>query len=491
MKPTKTLSLLTATLLLAACSVAPVYEKPQVETPAQFKEASTHATGEQSSQWKTAEPTELNHRGQWWQVFNDLTLDNLEDEALAANQNLQAATARLAQSRALFKDERSNRYPQLSGGISPGHQRVSPDAQRTENGSEQTLWRAQAQFAYEADLFGRVSSLVNAAQADAEQSAALLRSILLSLQADVAQQYFTIRELDAERDIYQHTVKLREQTVQLTQHRYDAGDISELELARAKTELAAARSEELGVTRRRAIAEHALAILLGKSPAEFSLAVIPLQRISINVPAGLPSSLLERRPDIAAAERAMAAANARIGVAKAAYFPRLNITGALGYESSELGSLFEWSNRTFLLGPLIGTMLSMPIFDGGRREAGLERARAVYEEDVAKYRQTVLNAFGEVEDNLASLRILDNQSEVQDTAVASSQRASHLAQSRYREGLVSYLEVIDADRTLLQQKRVTLQLDGERARATVNLIRALGGSWQQVEQGTPLAWHQP
>lgn len=241
---------------------------------------------------------------------------------------------------------------------------------------------------------------------------------------------------------------------------------------------AAARSEELGVTRRRAIAEHALAILLGKSPAEFSLAALPLQRISINVPAGLPSSLLERRPDIAAAERAMAAANARIGVAKAAYFPRLNITGALGYESSELGSLFEWSNRTFLLGPLIGTMLSMPIFDGGRREAGLERARAVYEEDVAKYRQTVLNAFGEVEDNLASLRILDNQSEVQDTAVASSQRASHLAQSRYREGLVSYLEVIDADRTLLQQKRVTLQLDGERARATVNLIRALGGSWE-------------
>ena len=482
MRKYQLLPLLTATLLLAACSVAPPYEKPQVSTPQQFKEARVALTGEQGSQWQTAQPSEAVQRGQWWQVFNDTTLDELEDQALTANQNLQAAVARLAQSRALFKDERANRTPQISAGISPGHQRVSPDSQRTENGSEQTLWRAQAQISYEADLFGRVSSLINAAQADAEQSAALLRSVQLSLQADVAQQYFSIRELDAEQRIIHQTVDLRAQTVKLTQHRFDAGDIGELELARAKTELAAAESEALAVSRRRAVAEHALAILLGKTPAEFNLAANPLQRISLNVPAGLPSTLLERRPDIAAAERAMAAANARIGVAKAAYFPRLNITGALGYESNELGSLFDWSSRTFLLGPLIGTMLSMPILDGGRRDAGLERARAVYEEDVARYRQTVLSAFGEVEDNLASLRILDQQAGVQDKAVTYSERASHLAQSRYREGLVSYLEVIDADRSLLTQRRTTLQLDAERARATVQLIRALGGSWQAPAQ---------
>lgn len=482
MKKFQLLSLLTATLILAACSVAPRYEKPQVAVPQQFKEAPGSLEGEQGSQWQTAQPSEVADRGLWWQVFNDAALNDLEEQALLDNQNLQAAIARLAQSRALLKDERSARTPQISAGMSPTLQRVSPDSQRAESGSEQTLWRAQAQISYEADLFGRVSSLVDAAQADAEQSAALLQSVQLSLQADVAQQYFTIRELDAEQEILRYAVGLRAKMVQLTQYRFDAGDIGELELARSRTELASAESEALAVSRRRAIAEHALAILLGKAPAEFSLAAIPLQRINIQIPAGLPSALLERRPDITAAERAMAAANARIGVARAAYFPRLNITSALGYESSDIGHLFEWSSRTFLLGPLIGTMLSLPILDGGKRDAGLARARAVYEEDVALYRQTVLKAFGEVEDNLASLRTIDQQTGVQDNAVTYSERASSLAQSRYREGLVSYIEVIDADRTLLSQKRVTLQLDAERARATVQLIRALGGSWQAPAQ---------
>ena len=235
--------------------------------------------------------------------------------------------------------------------------------------SPSTTWRAQASVAYEADLFGRVSSTADAATADAQQSEALYRSVLLALQADVATTYFLVREQDAEAQLYRQTVQLRTEALQLIQRRYDAGDISELDLARARSELAQAQSEALGIDRRRAAAEHALAVLLGRAPSDFAMPPQPLQKVAVSVPAGLPSTLLERRPDIAAAERAMAAANARVGAAKSAFFPRLDITGAFGYESSELGNLFQWSSRTFLLGPLVGAALSMPIFDGGRRQA--------------------------------------------------------------------------------------------------------------------------
>ena len=288
-------------------------------------------------------------------------------------------------------------------------------------------------MAYEADLFGRVSSTADAATADAQQSEALYRSVLLALQADVATTYFLVREQDAEAQLYRQTVQLRTETLQLIQRRYDAGDISELDLARAKSELAQAQSEALGIDRRRAAAEHALAVLLGRAPSDFAMPPQPLQKVAVSVPAGLPSALLERRPDIAAAERAMAAAMP-VGAAKSAFFPRLDITGAFGYESSELGNLFQWSSRTFLLGPLVGAALSMPIFDGGRRQAGLDCARAVYEEDVALYRQTVLNAFREVEDNLANLRILADQTRAQDAAVESAARAAKLSHTQYRRG---------------------------------------------------------
>jgi multidrug efflux system outer membrane protein len=225
------------------------------------------------------------------------------------------------------------------------------------------------------------------------------------------------------------------------------------------------------------VAEHSLAILLGQAPAAFTLSPQPLGRITLQVPAGLPSALLERRPDIAAAERAMAAANARIGVARAAFFPRLSLTGALGYESAELGDLFRWSSRAFVMGPLVGTLLSLPIFDGGARQAGVDQAHAAYAEEAANYQQTVLKAFKEVEDNLAHLRLLGDQTQAQDDAVQSARRTTRLSQIQYREGSVSHLNVIDAERSALQQQRVAVQLDAERARATVNLVRALGGGW--------------
>lgn len=469
--------LLAALLTLAGCSLAPTYERPAVATPAAFKEAPAEG------QWKTAEPAENLPRGEWWKAFADPVLDDLETRAAAANQDLKAGAARLGQARALQQNARSALFPQVGIGAGPTRQRPSPASQGLAADADtgmSTLWRAQGTVAYEADLFGRVSSGVDAAKATTEQREALFRSLQLAIQADVAQAYFSLRELDALAALYAETVSLREQSTKLFQRRFDEGDISELELARARTELASARSEALGIARQRAVAEHSLAILLGQAPAAFALPAQPLARVNLQVPAGLPSALLERRPDIAAAERAMAAANARIGTARAAFFPRLSLTGALGYESAELGNLFKWSSRAFVMGPLVGTLLSLPVFDGGARQASVDQAHAVYAEEAANYQQTVLKAFKEVEDNLAHLRLLGDQTQAQDEAVQSARRAARLSQIQYREGSVSHLNVIDADRSVLQQQKTAVQLDAERARATVNLIRAIGGGWNMA-----------
>ena len=423
--PHRTIGLLASLLLLAGCSVAPVYDKPGIATPAAFKEAAPVDTI-----WKPAEPADSAARGEWWQAFGDPVLDRLEQDAIAANPDLLAAAARLGQARALEQSARAARYPQVGVGFGPTRQRPSPASQGLEADADTrttTLWRGQATIAYEVDLFGRLANAEEAARLDAERRAALFGATLLSLQADVAQAYFLIRELDAAQALYGDVVTLRADTVRLLQRRFEEGDIAELDLARARSELATARSESLGLARQRAVAEHALAILLGKQPAEFSLPPMPLGRLSIEVPAGLPSALLERRPDIAAAERAMAAANARVGVARAAWFPRLSLTGALGYESDGLGDLFKYASRSFVFGPLVGTALSLPIFDGGAREAGVNQARAAYVEDSARYRQTVLLAFREVEDSLAQLRILGQQHREQDSAVGSAERAARIA----------------------------------------------------------------
>jgi len=472
-------TLLAALLALAGCAVTPTYERPAVDTPAAFKEAGPQQ-GAEGSQWKPSQPAEDMARGEWWKVFHDADLDALEARAQAANQNLKAAAARLGQARALTRQAKSGYFPEVDAGIGATRQRPSPASQGLSADAAtqpNTLYRAQAGVSYEVDLFGRVAATVDAATADAQRSEALFHSVLLALQADVAQQYFQLRELDAALALYNGTVNLRAQSLKLVQRRFDEGDISEVDVARARSELASARADMLGIRRQRAIAEHALAILLGTPPSEFAMAARPLTRMNLGIPTGLPSALLERRPDIAAAERAMAGANARVGVARSAFFPSLSLTGALGYESAGLGELFNWSSRTFLLGPLVGTALSVPLFDGGRRQAEEDRARASYEEQVADYRGTVLNAFREVEDNLANLRILGDQSRAQDEAVAASERAARLSHVQYREGSVSYFDVIDADRTVLQQQRASVQLDGERARSTVNLIRALGGGW--------------
>ncbi|WP_341964146.1 efflux transporter outer membrane subunit [Pseudomonas sp. RC10] len=486
-KPNVKAMWLLSTLMLAGCAQTPDYLKPEMVLPPSFKETSALPDPE-AGEWKRAQPSEEVARGQWWKVFDDPLLDKLEEEAQLQNQNLLAAVARLKQARGFGQMANADRFPTLSGGIGPSRQRLSSETQPEAGGGlQQTFWRAQAGASYEVDLFGRVSASVAAANADTERGVALLRSVLLSVQADVAQHYFALRQLDAELEVFAGAVTLREQALALIEHRFAMGDIGELDVARAKAELATTRSDAMSAQRLRAVSEHRLALLLGKMPSQFSITAHPLKDIQVEVPASLPSSLLERRPDIAAAERTMAAANARIGMANAAFFPSLTLTAAAGFESGSLSNLFNWSSRTFLLGPLVGTALNMPLFDGGFRKGNLAVAKAVYEEDVARYREQVLLAFQEVEDNLSELRILREQAVEQARAVDASQRAATIARTQYDEGDVIYLSVLDAERTALQSRRSAIQLQGGRATATVNLIRALGGGWDAPGQTMAIA----
>jgi outer membrane protein, multidrug efflux system len=463
-------------VLLAGCSLAPTLETPVVEAPAQWKELASAERGN----WKAAQPAESEPRGEWWKVFRDPVLEGFEADALAANQSLKAAVARVSQARALVGVAKADRIPQVNAGFGPSREKPTGVSLGLPPGVDVapfTAWRGLVGVSYEVDLFGRISDRIAGARSDYEGTQATFNSVQLALQADVAQTYFALRETDEELALLRNTVTLREDSVRLLQRRFDLGEINELDLARAKTELATTRSDAIALERQRALQEHTLAVLLGKAPAAFTMTPAALASAMPVIPGGLPSSLLERRPDIAAASRTMAAANARIGVAKAAFFPVLNLTAAGGFESAELGDLFKWSARTWALGPLVGTILSMPLIDGGRNQANLDRSYAVLEESVASYRQQVLVAFSEVEDNLANVRTLDDQAQAARDATTSAGRALSVAQSRYRAGATGYLDVIDAQRSLLSVQRLDTQIKGARATSTVALIRALGGGW--------------
>lgn len=463
------LTVLAAMLVLAGCTTTKPPEQVSMDVPAQYREAAAL-----EGAWKVATPADHVDRGQWWKIYNDNALDELIVQATEASPTLAAAVARVKEARAIAGVVDADRAFRLDGGAGPTRIKESGEPPVTE-------WRALVSASYEVDLIGRLSDASRAAKLDAEAQEAAYRAVLLALQADVAQQYFLIRALDSELVTLRKTIELRQEEVRLVQYRYELGDISELDVAKAKAELAIVQAEAEGVTRIRAQQDHALAVLLGRAPAQFSLAAAPLQQAPVIVPAGLPSDLLERRPDIAQAQRQLAAASSRIGVAKAAFFPRLVLTGNAGYASSDLGDLFQWSSRSWLLGPLIGTALSLPIFDGGRNEANLSRANAEYEEQVANYRQRVLVGFQEVEDNLSALSTLDRQLGFQDEAIAAARTAARLAEVRYRNGSASYFEVIDAQRTLLLAERARSQSLGQRSIASVGLIRALGGGWDSTQ----------
>lgn len=463
-----------ALLSLSACqSMAPDYAVPTDTSAAQFKEQ--NLTPEQG--WKTAQPADQFPRGQWWEVFGDTTLNDLETRALNANQGLKEAMARVQEARAYHQGVEARRLPSIDTGFGPSRERSSRSSTNDAQPAT-TYWRAQLNAGYEADLFGRVSDAIKAAGAESEQSAALYQSVLLALQADVAVNYYQLRSLDAQIKVYEDTLKLRRSALAYARSRAENGQDSQLDLMRAQTELSTTLADSLALARARAASEHSLAVLLGQAPVTFNFSANPIQPLKLQIPVGVPSALLERRPDIAAAERAMAAANARIGIAKAAFFPSLTITGTAGFEGNTLGELFQGSSTAFLLGPLTGTMLHLPIFDGGKRKADLTNAQAAYEEQVAHYRQTVLNALREVEDNLASVRLLQQQTQAQILATDSSRGASRITQAQYQEGARDYLSVLEADRSTLQAERSLASLYGEQSMATVRLIRALGGGWE-------------
>ncbi|WP_313176660.1 efflux transporter outer membrane subunit [Massilia sp.] len=479
---------LMAALLLSACA-APAFRQPEVAVPVAFKEASSAVqTAADGSRWQVARPAEQQARGEWWLAFQDATLTALMDEAARNNASLAVAAARVKQARAIAGIAEADRIPQV--GVGFGGQRGRPSAlesnlPQSSAVAPRTTYNASLSASYEVDLFGRVSSNVEAARQDAGAVEASYRSVLLSLQADVAQGYFRLRALDAELETLAQTVRLREESVGVNQRRFDLGDIGEFDLTRAKTELATTRLEAVGLQRQRATTEHALAVLLGRPAADFTAGAAPLPSTAQMpvIPAGLPSTLLERRPDIAAAQRGMEAANARIGVARAAMFPALTIDAAGGGVGGTVAEVFKWSSRSWVL----GAMLSLPLIDGGRNKANVTRSEAVLEEAVASYRQSVLNAFAEVEDNLAGLRVLDAQGVQVDEALVSARRSAELARKLYDAGRSSYLDLLDAQRNLAAVERSAVQLRGDRALTTVALIRALGGGWDAPAAANNLA----
>jgi multidrug efflux system outer membrane protein len=462
---------LMAALVLAGCASAPDIDASKLPTtPPAYKEEITGG-----GRWTFAAPAEATPRGEWWKAFNDAVLDRLVEKADVNNGSIQVAAARLAQARALVRNADADRMPQI--GVGAGAQRLKDP---TTAGVPTTFLSASANLNYEVDLFGKLADASRAARLDAESRAGLLQSTRLLIQAQVAQTYLALRALDVERELVRETVVAYRGSLDLTQRRFRAGDVAELDVARIASEVAANESEALGLDRSRAVLEHALAVLVGEVASDFQIAPLPWETALPVIPAGVPGTLLARRPDVAAAQNTMLAAQARVGVAKKAWFPDLTLTAAGGYASSDLSDLFKWSARAWG----VGALLSLPVFDGGRRAAGVQSAQAELDASIATYRDQILGAFRDVEDQLSALRLLDEQSEAQGRAVSSASRATVLSDSRYRNGLVSQLDLLDAQRSELRNRRQALQVKSAQYQATVGLIRALGGGWEAAPATT-------
>ena len=456
------LTTLLVALVLAGCATPPAIDASQIPVaPAQFKEG---------GHWTAAAPAEAQPRGEWWKAFADPVLDELIARADRSNATIQQAAARLAQARAIARATDADRAPQV--GVGAGVSRLGGIVSGT-GGPARSFGSAGANLSYELDLFGKLARASDAARLDAQARDGLLQSARLLVQAEVAQTYLALRALDVERALVRGTVGAYRGTLDLTERRYRAGDVAELDVTRARTEVAATESEAIALDRRRAELEHALAVLVGEVSSEFALPVEEWKTALPVIPAGVPSTVLARRPDVSAAQSGMLAAQQRVGVANAAWFPDVSLTAAGGYASSELGDLFKWSARAWG----VGALLSLPMFDGGRRDAGVKNASAQLDEAVARYREQVLVAFRDVEDQLSSLRLLSEQADAQAQAVASATRTTALSDARYRNGLVSQLDLLDARRSELRNRRQALQVRAAQYDATVGLVRALGGAW--------------
>lgn len=469
-----------ALALLTGCAVGPNYHRPAVETPSAWK-----------SEWKIAEPRDTAPRGAWWEIFGDETLNALQAQAITSNQDLKAALARVAQARSVARVSASEFFPNVDLNATGVRSRSVPLGPSGGGGSStpggfvskpftQTIYRVPLDLSYEIDLWGRVRRAFESSRAEAKASVAAFESVRLILSADVARNYFQLGELDSEVAILEETVELRRDALQVVQRRFDSGIVSELDVARAKTELATAEADLIDVRRRRAEIENALAVLCGQPASNFKVDARPLALKPPSVPPGLPSDLLERRPDVAEAERSLVAANAQIGVAIAGFFPVVRMTGSAGYESLELDDLFKWDSRTWSLGPSI----SLPIFTGGRTLANVRNARARYDETVAQYRQQVLIAFRDVEDALVNLRMRAEHADALERVVTAARETAALSRLRYEQGLVNYLEVVDAERSRLQAERAAVQVLSDRLISTVLLVKAIGGGFDVAQPGT-------
>ena len=467
---------LVLTLLLAGCATGPAYVRPGVDVPGAFKERAAGAAAPVPQPgWKPASPQDAQDRGAWWEIFHDESLNQLEARVSVSNQTIVKAVATLQQARAVVGQARSAYFPTIQAGVVPNRSRTSQTVVGRQGLAGQTVWdnTAALSASWEPDLFGKVSHAVAGAKAREQASAADLASVELSMHAELAVDYFDLRGVDTETDLLQQTVVAFEAALDIATQRFNAGVASDSDVALAQTQLQTARAQLIDLGVLRAQLEHAVATLIGEAASTFVLPASAAQLAPPNVPAGVPSQLLERRPDVAAAERLVAASNADVGSATAAFFPDLMLSLTGGFESGGFSQWVSAPSRFWAVGlPLVGTL-----FDGGLRKQKLNGAKAMYDSAVADYRQVVLTSFQEVEDNLAALRVLAEESGAQQLAVGAAQHELDLAMQRYRGGAIGYLEVVTAQSAALANERTAIDIARRRLDASVLLVKALGGLW--------------
>ncbi|HZT33674.1 MAG TPA: efflux transporter outer membrane subunit [Bryobacteraceae bacterium] len=459
-------------VLLAGCSVGPKYTRPAAPAAPAYREQPPRSF-RASQGWKQAQPADATLRADWWKLFGNSELDALEEQVDVSNQTLRAAEARFREARALIQLNRSGLYPTISTVPSIAANRLSRNSPFGAPPGDFGQYTLPIDTNYELDAWGRVRRSIAAAREETQASAGDLETIRLSLHAELAIDYFELRSLDAQKQLLDETLVAYQKALDLTRNRFDGGLSSAAEVAQARTQLETTRAQDVGVGVARATFEHAIAILAGRTPESLALPVIPLNTRPPVIPVGVPSQLLERRPDIAAAERRMAEANEQIGIAQAAFFPALLLTASGGFEGNRLVNWLSWPSRLWAVGP----SLAETVFDAGRRRAASESAAASYDEALANYRQAALIAFQQVEDNLATLRVLEQQAQAQRVAVEASRQSLSLSLNRYKGGLVTYLEVIAAQSINLQNESTEVDILRRRMDASVLLIKALGGGW--------------
>lgn len=486
------LTILMTSTMLVACNLAPDYHVPEVSVPAAFKEAPLADDAPiTDGNWAAANPEMAKQFGRdaWWEIFNDATLNQLILKANKQSPTLKAARQRLLQARAFTQADEARLYPTITADSSVIRQKFSAANPNFPPGvpiKPFTLYSASLGISYGLDVFGRARNVATAAQSREEGAEQLYRAARITLAGDIAESYYRLCGLRAEEALLIRTQELRQQTLTRTRSRYEIGDVSDKELAQMETAASAANADVLAMQQQVAVVEHALAILTGEPPSGFSVETPETLTAPPQIPAGLPATLLERRPDIAQAEREMAATNAEIGFARGAFFPAVNLGASGGYQSSTSDQLLDWSSRTWLLGPATGTLLSLPVFDGGRNSANLAAAKASYRAAVANYRAQILIAFKETEDALSGVRSSAGQAAAQDEAHAAATRADRIAGLQYENGIISSFERMDAERSLLEVQRALLRARADQFVSTITLIRALGGGWDTTSVEEPL-----